>query len=107
MRVLLDECLPRRLRREWPDHEVQTVTEMGWSGKKNGELLRLMASQRFDVFVTVDRNLRHQQNLRSAGIGLVVLIAASNRIADLRPLAPSVQSALESIAPGDVVEISA
>ncbi len=56
MKMLIDECLPRKLKHELPGHEVRTVPEMGWAGKKNGELLRLMSGQ-FDVFVTIDRNL--------------------------------------------------
>ncbi len=106
MRILLDECLPRRLRHELPGHDVRTVPEMGWAGKKNGELLRLMTGQGFQVFLTVDRNLRHQQNLKAAGVGVVVLVAASNRLADLVPLMPSVRVALGSVNPGAVVEIT-
>jgi hypothetical protein len=61
---------------------------MGWSGKKNGELLKLMAQQAFEVFLTVDQNLRFQQNLSGAGVGIIVLVAAMNRLADLQPLIP-------------------
>ena len=106
MHILLDECVPRRLRRELPGQDVRTVPEMGWSGKKNGELLRSMSGQGFDVFITVDRSLRHQQNLQSAGVGVIVLVAASNRLADLVPLMPSVQAALGAVSPGDVEEIT-
>jgi hypothetical protein len=106
MRILLDECVPRRLRRELPGHDVWTVPEMGWSGKTNGELLRLMAAQGFDVLMTVDQNLRHQQNLQAAGVAVIVLVAASNRLADLVPLMPSVRAASGSISPGVVLEIA-
>ena len=107
MRILLDECVPRRLRREFAGHDLRTVPEMGWSGKKNGDLLRAMAGDGFEVLVTVDQNLRHQQNLQAAGVAVVVLVAASTRLADLVPLVPAVQAALALIAPGEVVEISA
>ncbi len=107
MQILLDECVPRRLRRELSNHDVRTVPEMGWSGKKNGELLRLLAGQNFEVFLTVDQSIRHQQNLKAAGIAVIVLIAVSNRVADLLPLMPSVQSALRSIKRGHFVEITA
>jgi len=80
---------------------------MGWSGKKNSELLQLMTSQGFEVFLTVDQSLRHQQNLQAAGVALIVLIAVSNRLPDLVPLMPSVAAALGSVHPGDVVEIRA
>src|SRR4051812_37379354 len=107
MQVLHDECVPQRLSRDLPGHDVRTVREMGWSGKKNGELLRLMVAQGFEVLITVDQNLRYQQNLRSVGIAVVVLIAAGNHLDSLRLLMPSVRTALESIAAGDIVEITA
>jgi hypothetical protein len=107
MRILLDECVPRRLGREFAGHDVRTVPEMGWSGKKNGELLQLMTGQGFEVLLTVDQSIRHQQNLQTAGVAVLVLVAPSNRLADLVPLVPSAQSALGSIKPGDVVEITA
>jgi hypothetical protein len=107
MRILLDECVPRRLRRELPGHDVHTVPEMAWSGKKNGELLQLMAGQTFEVLLTVDRSIRHQQNLQAAGLAVVVLVAVSNRLADLAPLMPSALAAPSSIKPDDVVEITA
>jgi hypothetical protein len=78
MRVLLDECVPRRLKRELPGHEVRTATERGWSGVKNGRLLAL-AEGEFDVFVTVDQNLKYQQNLTAFGIAVVLLAARNNR----------------------------
>jgi hypothetical protein len=80
---------------------------MGWSGKKNGELLPLITSHNFTVFLTTDQNLRYQQNLRAAGIAVIVLIARTNRLVDLVPLIPSVQATLPSIQPSDLVEISA
>jgi hypothetical protein len=64
MRILLDECLPARLRRNLPGHDVQTVPQAGWASIKNGKLLRLIAdSGKFDVFLTVDKNLPREQNL--------------------------------------------
>ncbi len=107
MRVLLDECIPRRFRVYLPGHDLHTVHELGWSGKKDGELLGLMAGQGFEVLVTVDQNLRHQQNLSATGVALIVLVAATNRLADLVPLVPSTLTALGSIRPRDVVEIDA
>src|SRR5215467_2309902 len=103
MRILLDECVPRRLQRELPGHDVHTVPEMGWSGKKNGELLQLMAGPGFEVLLTVDQSIRHQENLQAAGVAVVVLVAVRNRLADLVPLVPSALRALGSVKPGDVV----
>jgi predicted nuclease of predicted toxin-antitoxin system len=85
VRVLLDECLPRRLKRDLVGHEARTVPEMGWATKRNSELLRL-AEREFDVFLTVDRKLQHQQNLPILHIGIVVMLARTNTLLDLRPL---------------------
>ncbi len=105
MRLLLDECVPRPLKRELRDYEVKTVVEMGWAGKKNGELLKLMMQESFTILLTTDQNLRYQQNLQQAGVAVVVMVAPSNRLPDLVPLIPSVCSALITIAPGEVVEV--
>jgi len=105
MRVLLDECLPRRLEREFTEHEATTVPEVGWAGKKNGELIRLATGQ-FEVFVTIDQNLTFQQNLSTVAIAIVMLAAPDNRLETLKPLIPQVQEALRTIKPGDVVRVS-
>ncbi len=107
MRILLDECVPRRLRRELSGHDVHTVPEMGWSGKKNGDLLQLMAGQGFEALLTVDRSIRYQQNLLKTGVAMVVLVAQTNRLADLVSLLPKVEAALASLKPGDVVAVLA
>lgn len=107
MRILLDECVPRPVRRELAGHDVHTVQSMGWSGKKNGELLALMVPDGFEVFVTVDQNLSYQQNLRAAKVAVIVLVAPTNRLSDLLPLMPSVRAALTTIQPGDLVEVRA
>lgn len=106
MKILIDECLPRKLKNEFPDHEVQTVQDAGWSGKKNGQLLRLMSNV-FDVFVTVDNNLEDQQQLASYPVGFIVLSALNNKLGTLLPLLPEVLTAIETIQPGQVVTISA
>jgi predicted nuclease of predicted toxin-antitoxin system len=77
MRVLLDECIDRRLKPRLPQHEVSTVQELGWAGKRNGELLDLAAGK-FEVFVTVDQNLRYQQQLLGRRIAVLILIVPSN-----------------------------
>ncbi len=104
-RVLLDECLPRRLRRELPGYEVRTVQELGWAGTRNGALLRRAAAEGFAAFVTVDRNLEYQQHLPGVSLGVVALRARSNDIADLRPLMPEVLAVLPTVAPGQVVRV--
>lgn len=89
MRVLLDECLPRRLKRELVGHDVRTAPEMGWASKSNGELLALAAGT-FDVFLTADRNLSYQQDVSAYDIAVVVLIARINNLDELRPLVPQI-----------------
>jgi hypothetical protein len=86
VRVLLDECTPRKLRRELPGHTVRTVPELGWGGTKNGALLRRAAEEEFDVLLTVDANMEFQQNTTSLPVAVIVLLARSNSIDDLQPL---------------------
>lgn len=104
MRVLLDECLPRRLRRELPDHEVRSVLEAGWSGMKNGALLRRAATE-FDVFLTVDSNIEHQQNTAALPLAVVVPVAYSNDVEKLKPLMPAVRELLPSIQNGTLYRV--
>jgi hypothetical protein len=78
---------------------------MGWSGKKNGELLRLMMPAGIEVFLTVDQNLSFQQNVRTAGLFVVVLVAPTNRLSDLVPLIPQVHAALATAKAGDLIEV--
>ncbi len=101
MRVLLDECVDRRILRHLADHDVTTVSKRGWGGIKNGRLLAL-AQEEFDVLVTMDRNLSFQQSLPKFRIALVVLRARSNRLGDLLPLVPKIVSAISSAKPGTV-----
>lgn len=105
MRVLLDECLPRRLKRELSGHQVYTVPEMGWAGVKNGALLRLIQDAAFDVFVTIDGNLTYQQNLRGVSLAIVVLSAPDNTIESLRPLAPAILAAIHGISAGEIIPV--
>ena len=106
MRLLLDECVPKRLRREFVGHEVITATEAGWSGLSNGELLRA-ASREFDGFVTVDQGIPFQQNLSNSPIPIIILVALSNEIDALRPLVPRALEALSTARAGQVVRVTA
>jgi hypothetical protein len=106
MRILLDECVPRKLGQRLRPHDVMTVTQRGWNGIKNGELLR-MASKEFDAFLTVDRSIPHQQYVAAINLAVVVVRARSNDINDLLPLVPEILSAIESTSKGDVKFVSA
>lgn len=104
MRLLLDECIDRRLARELPGHRVCTVPQRGWATIKNGLLLRL-AEAEFDAFITVDRNLSFQQNLPKFEIAVVVLRAKSNRLEDLEPVVPRWLAALPEAKAGRVTVV--
>lgn len=88
--------------RELVGHDVTTARQVGWTTIKNGALLAL-ASQQFDVFVTVDRNLAFQQNLEGLSIAVIVLRAHTNRLADLKPLVPDLMAAIDSAPRGTVL----
>jgi predicted nuclease of predicted toxin-antitoxin system len=104
MKILLDECVDWRLSRALLGHEVKTARQMAWTSIKNGELLAL-ASAYFDVFITVDRNLSFQQNVRGLQIAVIVLHARTNRLADLLPLVPNLLNAIASAKPGAIIAI--
>ena len=105
MRLLLDESLPRGLKRHLTAHEVATVPEQRWAGKSNGELLRL-AEAEFDAFLTADQNVEYQQDLGAYDLVVIVLVAPTTRLQDLEALVPAVLSTLEVTNPGEVVRVS-
>jgi hypothetical protein len=104
MRMLLDECGPRALRNEFPGHNIKTVAEAGWTGLKNGDLLQ-RAATKFDVLLTVDRNLEYQQSFAGLALAVIVVHAPSNDVAVLRPLVPAVLAAMSGARPGTVTHI--
>ena len=106
MRVLLDECLPKKLGLSLVGHVTRTVAQEGWSGNRNGVLLVLMAGRGFEVLLTVDQSIPHQQNLQSAGVAVVIMVTTSNRLTDLLPLVPGVLAALSTVQPGDVMRVN-
>ena len=103
-RILLDECIPRPLAGHLPGHYVRTFPQMGWASVANGELIKL-AEADFDVFVTVDKGILYQQNLRSTVLGFILLRAQSNRLEDLLPLVADMHSAFATIKAGDIVQL--
>jgi predicted nuclease of predicted toxin-antitoxin system len=95
MRVLLDENIDRRLKQTFDsDFEIVTVTEHGWRGMKNSELLRA-AEAEFDALVTMDKGIEHQQNLSRINLGIVLISARSNRRQDVEPAMPEMNRVLE------------
>jgi hypothetical protein len=105
MRVILDECLPKRLTRELPGYDAVTVPMAGWAGVQNGDLLRQITGN-FEAFVTIDGNLARQQNTGKLPFGVVVLGASSNKIEDTRPLIPKILQTLQALKLGQVIRIS-
>ena len=106
MKILIDECVPRDLKYhlESQGYECLTVQEMGYSGKKNGELLAL-AENNFDVFLTLDKNLQYQQNLTNRSIAVLLVGAKSNDMDDILPHLPACFVALATITAGQVVRV--
>ncbi len=106
MSVLLDECIPKRLKKHLHATEIKTVPEAGWSGKKNGALLGL-AEKMFDVFLTVDQNLRYQQRLPDRNIAVIIINVPDNRLESFLPYLKQIKHAVDSARSGYVVRIPA
>lgn len=104
MRILLDHMLPHELRRRI-EGDVFTARFMGWAKLQNGDLLEAADEAYFDVLVTHDKEMRHQQNLTRYRLAVIQLDALSNRIDHLAPLVPSVNAALKTISPGELVVV--
>ncbi len=106
MRILLDESVAHALAREFVDFDVSTARGEGWTGLRNGVLLRAAVAAGFNVLITRDRAMRYQQNLERLGIAVLVLIGVRNRIEDLRMLVPQILSILPLLRPGDAYELA-
>jgi hypothetical protein len=106
MRILLDEPVPRRLGSVMVGQEAMTVPRSGWAGIKNGKLLTLAATK-FDVFLTTDQNIEFQQNLSALPIAILVVVARSNRMKDIEPLAPDILKALIHLPPKSLRKVGA
>ncbi|HXI70108.1 MAG TPA: hypothetical protein VNN22_07095 [Verrucomicrobiae bacterium] len=102
MKILFDECMPQPLRRLLAEFEISTAQEMGWGRVKNGELLK-RAEGVFDVFLTADQQLKYQQNLK--GRQLAILVLSTNRWPQVRAKTPEIITAIQSLRPGDYLEL--
>jgi len=105
MKILLDECMDWRLMRDLPEHEVKSVKQQGWAALKNGALLA-QATQLFDVFITVDKNLPFQNYLQLHSIAIVVLDASPNILSVYRALLPQLKKTLTDIKPQTLTIVS-
>ena len=104
MRLLFDQGTPAPLRNHLPAHSVDTLAEKGWSDKDNGELLDLAEREGYEILVTTDQNLRHQQNLAERRIGIVVLLTTAWPA--IRRRTEEISQAIAAVRPGEVVEVS-
>lgn len=96
MKLLIDENLPKRLKQDFPEYQICTVNDMGWNSAKNGELLKLMLKEGFEVLLTFDRNLQYQQNFDKYPIAVFVLKAEDNAYLTLKPLVPIIHQHLNT-----------
>jgi hypothetical protein len=104
MKILIDECLDWRLCRSLPQHACRSVQAMGWSGIRNGTLLKI-AQEQFDVFITGDLNLQFQQSTHSFNLAIIVLAGGGTRLSDTEPLMSKVAEVLSDLAPGEIMRI--
>ena len=100
--MLIDESLPKRIRREMPGFQLFTVAQKGWSRTKNGALLRLAEGAGFEAFLTADQSLQYQQNLSASRLRIIVFAAPSNRMEHIGPLLPAASVALREMSPGEL-----
>lgn len=105
MKVLIDECLPRKIKNHLTEHDCRTVPEAGLAGKRNGELLSHAEQQKYEIFLTMDKGVEYEQNLRGLSLAIIILRAKSNRLADLLPYVAHCLEEMKSIQPGEVVRV--
>jgi hypothetical protein len=105
MKILIDECIPRKLKKSISGHDCLTVPEAGLAGTSNGQLLSLAEERGFNVFLTIDKGFEYEQDLSGMSIAVMIVRAKSNQMRDLLPQVPAWLAALRSIKPGELVSI--
>jgi predicted nuclease of predicted toxin-antitoxin system len=103
MKILLDECLPLDFRHSFSGHEAQSAEWAGLKGKKNGDLMREAEEAGYQVLLTVDHGIPHQQNFIGRQLSVIAIRANTNQLEDLLDLAGQILHELESITPGQIV----
>lgn len=104
MKIILDECLPRRLVRDLQPHFVTTVPREGWASIKNGALLKLIIPD-FDIFITIDNNLVHQQNMQGVDLCIITIHAVNSRYETLQPMVADILKAINDAKPGTMIHL--
>lgn len=105
MKILLDECVDQRLKPSITDHDVRTVREMGWTGKANGELLKSASEEGFQILVTIDKRMKHQQNISKLPLAIAVFDTLQSTLTNLEVLIPQFLERVDRMKPGEVYEI--
>ena len=105
MRILIDECMDEQLRNSIAGHDCRTARYAGLAGLTNGELLKAAEEAKFDILLTVDQGIEYQQNLAGRKIAIVVFRVKSNRLKNLLELLPTCLACIDSIQPGQIVNI--
>ena len=95
MKILFDQGVPKPLQANLPEHEVRRAFQLGWANKKNGELLALAEGAGFEILVTTDQNLRHQQDLRGRKISVFIL--GRGNWPEIKPHATTIATEINSI----------
>ena len=106
MKILLDECLPLDFRHSFSGHEAHTAQWAGLKGRKNGELLRAAEAAGYDVLLTVDHGLPHQQRAAGRKLSIILVHSRTNQMEDLLPLVDAILRVLETIQPGQAATVS-
>ena len=105
MKILLDECPPLDFRHNFPGHDAHTAEWTGLKGRKNGELLRDAELAGYDVLLTVDQGIPHQQNVARRKLTIIAIRSRTNQLEDLLPLVGAILNALKTATPGQIVHI--
>ncbi|HIP02523.1 MAG TPA: hypothetical protein EYG75_03310 [Campylobacterales bacterium] len=105
MKIIVDECLPKRLIRFFSEDDVHTVPQIGLGGYKNSELLKELDKRNIDVFITIDGNIEYQQQFKNRVFGTIIIRAVSNRFADLEHFEKVLQETIQTITAGSIVHI--
>ena len=97
MKILLDENMPTKVKYDFGEgHDISTVRDMGWLGKKNGELLGLAVFNGFDILITLDKNLKNQQNLNKIDLRFIILLVKDNKHQTIQPYIAKIKLLLEN-----------
>ncbi|HHE05497.1 MAG TPA: hypothetical protein ENK90_00050 [Epsilonproteobacteria bacterium] len=105
MKIIIDECLPKRITQFFDSHEAWTVPQIGLSGSKDKALLDELDKRDIDIFITIDGNIEYQQQFKNRAFGTIVIRSVSNRFSDLLHLKDDLLEAIDQITSGNIIHI--